>query len=103
MGELSEVKGRYYCAECGTVWNVVKGKLSQITEDGKEVDIATVAVCEPSEDKPNTYDAYFVSNDKCRFMGVVETEHMQGALLMRTKQGKEIILNWNNVNFVQEM
>lgn len=77
----------------------------EIDLDGNKAELATVKESDKpiQDDKPKTYDAYFVSKDKKRFAGVVETEHLQGALVMTTKLGKEIILNWANVNCVEEV
>ncbi len=104
MGKVDSPKDAWYCDECNTYVDTA-GKVLEINEEGDKTQIATVKDADKPipEDKPKTYDAYFTSKDKRRLMGIVETEHLQGALVMTNRLGKEIILNWANVNCVEEV
>lgn len=106
LGELpaSAGKGQYHCDKCNTTWDTVGGKLIEVTEKGEEIVIAKVQDAqEVVEDEPRTYDVYFVSKDKRRHQGVVKLSHSMGWMVLTTKQGKEILINAENVNEVEEV
>ncbi len=97
-------KGQYHCDNCNTTWDTVGGKLIEVTEKGDEVVIATVQdAVETPKDKPRTYDVYFTSKDKRRHQGIVKLGHSMGWMVMTTRCGKEILINAENVNEVEEV
>lgn len=104
MGKVDSPKNAWYCDECKTYADE-NGNQITINENGKKEVVTVVREAQKPvpEDKPKSYDIYFVSKDKRRFYGVVETEHMVGRVIMTTRQGKEVLINAANVNFIEEV
>lgn len=110
MGEVLDIKYGYLmvCQECGTqtkdgdVFNPdPEGELEKmghlrVVQENKQIN-------EEPEPDLQTIDAYFDSKDKKRFTNIIELEHRNGWMVLRKQDGREILLNSNKVNFIEEV
>lgn len=104
MGKVDSPKDAWYCDECKTYADA-EGNQIVVDEDGNKEVIAVVRESREQipEDKPKSYDAYFISKDKRRFNGIVGLSHEKGWMIMTNRQGKEVLINGQNVNFIEEV
>lgn len=105
MGRLPLTEGAtYYCDECNTYWEADSGKLKEATEKGEYTDLGYAKEqAKSSTAAAKVYDVYFTSKDKKRFIGIVELGHEKGWMILTNRQGKEILINSDKVNIVEEV
>lgn len=106
LNRLPDTDGKeiYFCAECNTSYHLLEGKLTELDAKGNEAVLAYIREQnKPSEEPAKTYDVYFESKDKRRLTGIVGLSHEKGWMILTNRAGKQVLINSNKVNFVEEV
>lgn len=110
MNRLDEIEGKeiYTCNECNTNYHLLEGKLTEYDKQGNEIDLAYVKAeeveLEPEEiERAKAFDVYFDNKAKRKFIGIVDLQHEKGWMIMVNKQGKQILLNPDKINIIEEL
>lgn len=108
MNVCREETGLYYCDKChihfkdGEIKNTdVNGEFTTLAHTKPELKL--VDKSGTSEAKPQNIDFYFNSGDKKCFRDVLASEPRDGWIILTKKDGREIVINARNINYLEEL
>lgn len=109
MNICREETGLYYCDKCHIHFK--DGEIKNSDVDGEFITLAhsnpelkLVDKNTPGEkQKPQSIDFYFNSGDKKCFRDITASEPRDGWIILAKKDGREVIINARNVNYLEEL
>lgn len=109
MNQATEERDMYFCPECST--HTKKGEIFNPSYDGDLDKVGYVKKLrvveegekpEPDPD-PKTFDFFFDSKDKKRFEKITDLSTQDGWMILTREDGREVLINSDKVNFIEEV